>query len=111
MVARRDGVPIGCGALRWLRDPALVAELGERVGELKRMYVAPEARGQGIGGALVERLEREARRLGLTRLVLETGTRQHEALALYRRTGYVPIPLYGEYTTSSTTSVCMAKDL
>src|SRR5438270_13344825 len=48
LVARLDGRPVGCGALRSLRGESLVRELGPRVGELKRMYVASEVRGQGI---------------------------------------------------------------
>jgi putative acetyltransferase len=111
LVARWLGRPVGCGALRCLREPALMRELGPRVGELKRMYVAPEVRGQGIGRALLARLEAEARTLGLARLVLETGTRQAEALALYRRAGFTEIPAYGEYAASHTTSVCLAKVL
>ncbi len=79
LVARWFGRPVGCGALRRLREAALVRELGPRVGELKRMYVAPDVRGLGIGRALLAGLEAEARALGLTRLVLETGTRQAEA--------------------------------
>lgn len=111
LVARWFGRPVGCGALRCLREPAVMSALGPRVGELKRMYVAPEVRGQGIGRALLARLETEARTLGLTRLVLETGTRQAEALALYRRAGFTAIPAYGEYAASSATSVCLAKAL
>ena len=109
VVARIGGRAIGCGALRCLREPTLVRELGPGVGELKRMYVAPEMRGHGIGRALLARLEEEGRSLGLTRLVLETGTRQAEALALYRNAGFTAIPAYGEYAASPATSVCMAK--
>jgi GNAT superfamily N-acetyltransferase len=111
LVARWLGRPVGCGALRRLREPALTSEVGLRVGELKRMYVAPEVRGRGIGRALLARLEAEARALGLDRLVLETGTRQEEALALYERAGFTGIPPYGEYAASSTTSVCLEKTL
>jgi putative acetyltransferase len=111
VVARLLGRPVGCGAVRWLREPTLVSELGSRVGELKRMYVAQEVRGQGIGRALLDRLEEEARVLGLDRLVLETGIRQTEALALYRRAGFIEIPAYGEYVASPGTSVCMSKAL
>ena len=111
LVVRRDDRPVGCGALRTVRDPALVRTFGPRAGELKRMYVAPEARGQGLGRVLLARLEDEARALGLARLVLETGTRQPEALALYRRAGFAEIPPYGEYAASSDTSVCMEKSL
>jgi GNAT superfamily N-acetyltransferase len=111
VVARWAGRPVGCGALRSLDDAARAGELGPRVGELKRMYVAAELRGRGIGRALVARLEDEARALGLVRLVLETGIRQTEALALYRRAGFTSIPAYGEYAASPATSVCLAKAL
>ena len=111
VVARWEGQPVGCGALRCIRDPKLLRELGPRVGELKRMYVAPDSRGQGVGRALLERLEDEARKLGLDRLVLETGNRLPGALALYARAGFTGIPAYGEYVASASTSVCLAKDL
>ena len=111
IVARVSGRPVGCGALRCLREAAHVRELGPAVGELKRMYVAPEMRGHGVGRALLARLEQEARALNLTRLVLETGTRQLEALALYRNAGFTGIPAYGEYAASPATSVCLAKVL
>ena len=111
LVVRWDGRPVGCGALRSLHEPELTREIGPQVGELKRMYVAPELRGQGIGRALLDRLEEEARGLGLVRLVLETGIRQTEALALYRGAGFTDIPPYGEYRASPSTSVCLAKSL
>ena len=111
LVANLSGLPVGCGALRHLRDAGLVRELGPRVGELKRMYVAPDVRGKGIGRSLLARLEAEARALGLARLVLETGSRQTEALALYRRAGFTEISAYGEYGASPGTSVCLEKVL
>jgi putative acetyltransferase len=111
LVVRWSGRAVGCGALRRLSEAGLIRELGPRVGELKRMYVAPEVRGKGIGRALLTRLEGEARALGLARLVLETGTRQTEALTLYRRAGFTEIPAYGEYSASSGTSVCLEKAL
>jgi putative acetyltransferase len=111
VVARWKGRPVGCGALRCIRDPELTRELGPRVGELKRMYVARDLRGKGIGRALLDRLEAEAINLGLDRLVLETGIRSPEALALYRGAGFTGIPAYGEYLASPTTSVCLAKPL
>jgi GNAT superfamily N-acetyltransferase len=109
LVVRWRGRPVGCGALR--RLSVNEHELGPDVGELKRMYVAPAVRGRGIGRALLMRLEGEARALGLTRLVLETGTRQTEALALYRSAGFTEIAPYGEYAASAATSVCFAKRL
>ena len=111
LIARDGGRPVGCGALRRVRDEDAVRELGPDVGELKRMYVAPEARGRGIARALLSRLESEARALGMTRLVLETGIHQQEAMTLYRAAGFADIPPYGEYALSSATSVCMSKAL
>jgi GNAT superfamily N-acetyltransferase len=102
LVAYREGAPVGCGALRLL---------DAETAELKRMYVSPAMRGKGLGRRLVAALEAEARALGVRRLVLETGIRQAAALALYRGTGFRPIPLFGEYCLSPDTSVCLGKEL
>ena len=96
-----DEVAPGRGAVRRIEDG---------VGEIKRMYVRSAARGRGVGAAILAALEAEARRLDVTRLVLETGERQLEALALYRRAGFVVIPPFGEYVDSPL-SVCLAKEL
>jgi GNAT superfamily N-acetyltransferase len=101
LVAYWGDKPVGCGAVRRI-EPA--------VAEIKRMYVAPEARGRGVGRNVLVELESEAQRLGATRLVLETGPRQPEALALYSRAGFVEIPNFGEYAGCEF-SVCMAKEL
>ncbi|HEY7075127.1 MAG TPA: GNAT family N-acetyltransferase [Solirubrobacteraceae bacterium] len=101
LIAQRAGTPIGCGAVR---------RLATGTAEIKRMYVRPEARGQRVGAAVLGALEAEARALGCARLVLETGVRQVEALALYERAGFGRIPPFGEYA-GSPLSVCMAKDL
>lgn len=100
-IARLDGELAGCGAVR-LAAP--------EVAEVKRMYVLDSLRGRGIAGRLLERLEAEARQLGARRMVLETGERQFEAVALYRRAGYVEIERYGEYVDSPL-SLCMGKPL
>jgi len=102
LVVYRAGAPVGCGAVR---------VLDAETAELKRMYVSPTVRGMGLGRRLVAALEAEARAVGVRRLVLETGVRQTAALALYRATGFHPIPLYGEYCLSPETSVCLGKDL
>jgi hypothetical protein len=60
---------------------------------------------------LLDRLEAEALKLGLDRLVLETGIRSPDALGLYRSAGFTAIPAYGEYVASPTTSVCLSKAL
>lgn len=102
LVVYRGDVPVGCGAVRLL---------DAETAELKRMYVSPAERGRGLGRLLVAELEAEAKALRVQRLVLETGTRQHAALALYHAAGFRPIPLYGEYLLSPGTSVCLGKDL
>ena len=99
LIASRSGLPIGCGAVR---------RLDGQQAEIKRMYVSPEERGRGVGRVLLAALEAEARRLGLSRLVLETGVRQAEAIALYERAGFSRIAPFGEYV-GSPLSVCMAK--
>lgn len=87
-VARWDGEAVGCGALRL--DP-------DGYGEVKRMYVDPVARGRGIGRAILQQLEREALQKNISVLRLETGTRQPEAIALYRSAGFCEIAPFGDY--------------
>jgi putative acetyltransferase len=101
VVAVLEGKPVGCGALRLI---------GNGMAELKRMYVDPSRRGQGIGRRILEHLEGEARRLGASALVLETGDRQVEAISLYRRSGFFAIPPFGEYLASPL-SRCLGKTL
>jgi GNAT superfamily N-acetyltransferase len=86
-----DTEAVGCGALR---------RADERVGEIKRMYVRPARRGQGVGRAVLLAVEARAREQGYERLILETGTLQPEAIALYASSGYEPIPSYGAYRWS-----------
>ena len=100
--ARLDGEPIGCGAVR---------RIAPTVGEVKRMFVEPTARGNRIGAALLDQLELAASRLGMTELRLETGVDQPAARAMYEAAGYDPIPLWGEYLRSPATSRCYAKSL
>jgi len=101
VVARLGGEPVGCGAFRMI-EPG--------VAELKRMYVKRSARGHGVGRSLLLGLEERARSAGATRFVLETGVRQHEALALYEGAGYRRVPSFGEYVASPL-SQCMAKEI
>ena len=99
----RDGAgrAIGCGG---------IARFDESRGEVKRMYVVPEARGRGLGRELLVALEAEAARLGYRSLVLETGDRQPEAVGLYAAFGYERIPCYGIYATREL-SLCFEKSL
>jgi GNAT superfamily N-acetyltransferase len=78
----RDGVAVCCGGLKRLPDGAC---------EIKRMYVAPEARRQGVARALLGALEDAARELGYAIARLDTGPKQPHAQALYESAGYRPI--------------------
>jgi GNAT superfamily N-acetyltransferase len=101
LVGRVDGRAVACGAVRTL-------EAG--TAEIKRMYVDPAVRRRGVARALLARLEDEARALGARRIVLETGVRQPEAIALYAAFGYATIAPFGEYENTPL-SVCMGKEL
>jgi GNAT superfamily N-acetyltransferase len=65
--------------------------------EIKRMYVAPAARNRGLARQLLAELERTAAVAGHRRVILESGSQQPEAMALYRSAGYTPIPPFGHY--------------
>ncbi len=80
------------------------------IAEIKRMYVAPQARRRGVARALLGALEADAHRLGYRGLILETGTRQPEAMALYESSGWSITPRYGAYRAFAS-SRCYAKDL
>ena len=80
------------------------------VAEVKRLYVIPARRGDGYSRVLMGAAEDEARRAGATRIILETGTEQPEAVSLYRAIGYRDIPPYGEYSHDRR-SLCFAKEL
>lgn len=101
VVAYLVGTPVGCGALR---------ELAPGRGELKRMYVSPWVRRRGVARRVIAVLEAEAVRRGYAAVLLETGVRQPEALALYKSCDFRRIPAFGEYVGSEL-SVCLEKDL
>ena len=101
VVAFEQGRAVACGGL---------ARYGEREGEIRRMYVDPEARGRGLSRAILGALEDAARSLGYEMLRLETGDRQPEALGLYASAGFEPIPRYGPYANDPR-SVCFQKRL
>ncbi|MBV6440995.1 MAG: N-acetyltransferase [Haliscomenobacteraceae bacterium CHB4] len=101
VVAYRDGRAVGCGAIK---------PLAEGVMEVKRMFVFPELRGQGIASKILSALERWASELGAHDCCLETGLRQPEAIALYEKNGYRRIPNYGQYEGVEN-SVCFRKSL
>jgi GNAT superfamily N-acetyltransferase len=87
-VAALDGADVACGGVR---------QLAPGIGEVKRMYVVPSARGRGLSRLLLRALVEHAVAVGLGELWLETGTAQPEAMALYESEGFEPIAPYGQY--------------
>ena len=87
LLAWLDGAAIGCGGLK---------VLGEGTGEIKRMWVASEARGLGVAQRLLDALEGHARALSLLCVRLDTNRTLVEARALYARNGYREIPAYND---------------
>jgi DNA-binding MarR family transcriptional regulator/GNAT superfamily N-acetyltransferase len=87
LVARLDGRPVGCGAVKAIEPGA---------GSIKRMWVSREVRGTGLGRRLLLALEKEAAGLGMELLRLETNRSLHEAQALYRRNGYREVSSFND---------------
>ncbi|WP_022822436.1 GNAT family N-acetyltransferase [Hymenobacter norwichensis] len=101
VVAYQGDEPVGCGAYKEFTPEAV---------EIKRMFVLPTHRGQGVAGAVLAELERWARELNYTACVLETGKKQPEAIRLYEKSGYSLTPNYGQYVGIEN-SVCMRKSV
>lgn len=97
-VGYRDDLPVATGAWRFRED---VERLGSRrPAEVKRMYVAPEGRRLGLARRMLAHLEQAARAAGAEAMILETGTSQPEAMALYVAAGYTAIEPFGHYRDS-----------
>ena len=125
-----DATPVDVGEFAYPRGLFLVGYVGEQAvasggwrahevaehgfqdgdAELKRMYVVPRARGRGLARAILAELERTAAEAGRKRVLLETGLRQPEAIALYQSSGYHEIPKFGVYRCEPD-SRCFAKML
>ena len=88
LVATVDGKPAGCGGWR---------ALGDGRAEIKRMFTGTAYRNRGVARAVLAELERTAAAAGIDQVVLETGTVQPEAIALYQSSGYVPVDGFGYY--------------
>lgn len=101
VVAYVGGEPVSCGAIK---------QYSEGVAEVKRMYTKPGHRGHGIAQSVLTELESWAGELGFRECILETGKKQPEAIRLYQKSGYEPIPNYGQYAGVEN-SVCMKKPL
>ena len=106
-VAYLDGEAVASGA--WRRTD--VEAFGSReTAEVKRMYVVPWARGLGVARRVLAHLEATAAEAGARALVLETGLRQPEAIALYESSGYAPVPGFGHHRDDPR-SRCFGKPL
>lgn len=87
LIGRVENIAVACGALRPMDEDGVV--------EVKRMYVSDSHRGRGFGREVLVALEEIAARRGYRIIRLETGGSQPEAISLYERAGYHPIPCYG----------------
>jgi putative acetyltransferase len=96
-----DGQPIACGCFRRYEPEAI---------ELKRMFVKPDFRGRGIASIILQALEKWGAEQGYELAFLETGVKQLEAIASYKKSGYEIIDNYGPYKNSSY-SICMKKKI
>jgi putative acetyltransferase len=95
----RDDKPVGCGGIKAYSDTEM---------EIKRMFVQPEQRGQGIASDILTILENWAKELGYTETILETLLVKESVIEMYARNGYALVPNYGQYTGVDS-SVCMRK--
>jgi GNAT superfamily N-acetyltransferase len=100
-VLRVGGALAGCGGMQ---------RFGKEYAELKRFYIRPAYRRNGLGGVLLRHLEDFARTQGIPIVRLETGIYQHEAILLYEKTGYRRIPPFGSYPEDPL-STCYEKRL
>ena len=101
IVAYENDKPVSCGAIKEYTPDTM---------EVKRMYTLPESRGKGIATKVLMELEKWAKELGYVKCILETGKKQPEAIALYKKNGYKLIPNYGQYAGVDN-SVCFEKEM
>jgi GNAT superfamily N-acetyltransferase len=101
VIAYSSGRPAGCACFKRYDDTSA---------EIKRMFVKRTERGQGIAYKILSELELWAKESGFKDTILETGDKQHEAIALYQKLGYTITENYGQYSDLAT-SICMRKEL
>lgn len=101
LAKKADGTPLGCGAFRAMK--------GGNGCEMKRVFIAPDARGLGVGIAMVEELMRLAREAGYVSIALDTLPSMHEAHRLYAKLGFTPIEPY--YDTPIAGTVFLGRPL
>lgn len=101
VVAYEYDEPAGCGAIKQYASDTM---------EVKRMFVMLARRRKGIAAKILAELEKWAAELSYTKCILETGKKQPEAIELYKKNGYTPIPNYGQYIGVGN-SICFEKKL
>ena len=101
IVAYENQIPVGCGAIR---------EYSDNTVEVKRMYISKNHRGKGIASKILAALELWTKELGYTTCILETGNKQIDAMALYRKNGYKIMDNFGKYKGMES-SICFEKVL
>lgn len=101
VVIYMDDIPVACGAFK---------EYNINFIELKRIFVKKENRRQGLSKLIINELEKRGKEKGYKYAVLETGSKQYEAINLYKNNGYKIIENYGPYVGNKN-SICMKKDL
>ncbi len=101
VLSYQNNESISCGAIK---------EYDSKTMEVKRMFTLPENRGKGIAGLILVELENWAKEMNFKKYILETGEKQAEAIGLYKKSGYVIISNYGQYTGIEN-SVCFMKNL
>ena len=99
VLAYENESALGCGAIKAFSPGTM---------EIKRMFTMPERRGKGIAGKILIELESWAKELGCEMCVLETGKKQTDAIALYKKKGYLLIANYGQYAGMGN-SLCFEK--
>jgi putative acetyltransferase len=99
VVAYDAMTPVGCGAIKKYDGNTM---------EIKRMFVPSARRGNGIASLVLQELEKWSSELGFEKCILETGQKQPEAIALYKKNHYMVIPNYGQYANVAS-SVCFEK--
>lgn len=101
IVAYENDIAAGCGAIKHFSGDTM---------EVKRMFTPLQFRSRGIASMVLNELEKWVLELGYSKCILETGKRQPEAIALYKKNGYKLIPNYGQYVGIEN-SVCYLKEL
>ncbi|WP_291864230.1 GNAT family N-acetyltransferase [Maribacter sp.] len=101
IIIYQDNIPVGCGALKVLNSTSM---------EIKRMYVSPKVRKKGVATTILKELETWTKELKFKSCVLETGCRQTEAVALYKKCNYKITPNYEQYIGMKN-SLCFIKEL